>query len=268
MLIDWFTVCAQALNFFVLVWLMKRYLYRPILDAIDTREKRIASQLADAKKQKGEAKRDKEMYEQKISEFDTQKADLVGKAADEAKQQGQKIIDDAKKHADTLSADRAQALLNDVKHLDKDLASTVQNSVFAITRKALAEMADESLEECLVTVFIRQLNDLDAKGKDVLKAALGDSKDAAEVRSAFELAPKQQSAVQAAIHAALATDVSLRFAVQADLISGIEFVVNGQKVAWSLSNYVSTLETTITDLVNQQIKKPSKTEQKVAVTTK
>ena len=27
MLIDWFTVGAQALNFLILVWLMKRYLY-------------------------------------------------------------------------------------------------------------------------------------------------------------------------------------------------------------------------------------------------
>jgi F-type H+-transporting ATPase subunit b len=268
MLIDWFTVCAQALNFFVLVWLMKRYLYRPILNAIDTREKRIASQLADAKTQKGEAKRDKELFEQKISEFDKQTADLVSKATDGANEQGQKIIDDAKKQADVLSAARAQALLNDVKHLDKDLASTVQNSVFGITRKALAEMADESLEECLVTVFIRRLKDLDVTGKNALKAAVQDSSDPAEVRSAFELAPKQQSAIKVAIHTALATDVSLRFAVQTDLISGIEFVANGQKVAWALSDYVSTLETTITDLVNQQIKKPTKTEQKVAVTSK
>jgi hypothetical protein len=52
MLIDWFTVGAQALNFLILVWLMRRFLYRPILHAIDEREKRIAAELsnADAKK--------------------------------------------------------------------------------------------------------------------------------------------------------------------------------------------------------------------------
>ncbi len=48
MLIDWFTVGAQALNFLILVWLMKRFLYRPILHAIDAREKPIAGELADA----------------------------------------------------------------------------------------------------------------------------------------------------------------------------------------------------------------------------
>ncbi len=48
MLIDWFTVGAQALNFVVLVWLLKRFLYQPVLDAIDAREARIAKQIGDA----------------------------------------------------------------------------------------------------------------------------------------------------------------------------------------------------------------------------
>ena len=38
MLIDWFTVGAQALNFVILVWLLKHFLYKPILNAIDVRE--------------------------------------------------------------------------------------------------------------------------------------------------------------------------------------------------------------------------------------
>jgi len=37
MLIDWFTVGAQALNFIILVWLMKRFLYKPVQDAIAAR---------------------------------------------------------------------------------------------------------------------------------------------------------------------------------------------------------------------------------------
>jgi F-type H+-transporting ATPase subunit b len=57
MLIDWFTVGAQVLNFLILVWLMKRFLYKPILNAIDAREKRIAKELADADATRAEAQR-------------------------------------------------------------------------------------------------------------------------------------------------------------------------------------------------------------------
>ena len=40
MKINWFTVIAQLVNFLILVWLMKRFLYKPILNAIDEREKK------------------------------------------------------------------------------------------------------------------------------------------------------------------------------------------------------------------------------------
>jgi F0F1-type ATP synthase membrane subunit b/b' len=48
MLIDWFTVGAEAINFLILMWLLKRFLYKPILDAIESREQKIAAELADA----------------------------------------------------------------------------------------------------------------------------------------------------------------------------------------------------------------------------
>jgi len=57
MLIDWFTVGAQALNFLILVWLMKHFLYKPILHAIDEREKRVAAELADADKKRPKPKK-------------------------------------------------------------------------------------------------------------------------------------------------------------------------------------------------------------------
>ena len=74
MLIDWFTVIAQVVNFLILVWLLKRFLYRPILDAIDAREKRIALALADADAKKVEAEKERDAFQQKNEAFDQQRA--------------------------------------------------------------------------------------------------------------------------------------------------------------------------------------------------
>jgi F-type H+-transporting ATPase subunit b len=65
MLIDWFTVGAQTLNFLILVWLMKRFLYKPIRHAIDEREKRIAAELANADKKKAEAQKQSDAFRHK-----------------------------------------------------------------------------------------------------------------------------------------------------------------------------------------------------------
>ena len=77
MLIDWFTVVAQAINFLILVWLLKRYLFKPILHAIDQREKGIATQLAQAEAKKAEAQKERDDFQHKNETFDQERAALL-----------------------------------------------------------------------------------------------------------------------------------------------------------------------------------------------
>lgn len=65
MLIDWFTVIAQVVNFLILVWLLKRFLYQPILNAIDAREQRVATELADADAKMNEAAKQRNEFQKK-----------------------------------------------------------------------------------------------------------------------------------------------------------------------------------------------------------
>src|SRR5476651_184168 len=141
MLIDWTTVGAQALNFLILVWLMKRFLYKPILRAVDEREKRIAAELADADAKRAEAKKDRDEFQRKNEEFDQQRAALLTKATDEAKAERQRLLDEAHKVADALSAKRSEALKNDAQNLNEAVARRTQDEVFAIARKTLTDLA-------------------------------------------------------------------------------------------------------------------------------
>src|SRR5665811_1288851 len=113
MLIDWFTVGAQALNFLVLVWLMKRFLYKPILHAIDEREKRIAAELANADAKEAKAQKERDEFQHKNEEFDQQRAALLKKATEEAQAERQRLLDEARKAAAALSAKRMDALRNE-----------------------------------------------------------------------------------------------------------------------------------------------------------
>ena len=96
MLIDWFTVGAQIVNFLILVWLLQHFLYKPILNAIDAREKRIAAELADADKKKAEAQKERTDFEDKNKAFDEQRIALLAKATDEAKAERGRLINQAK----------------------------------------------------------------------------------------------------------------------------------------------------------------------------
>jgi F-type H+-transporting ATPase subunit b len=250
-LIDWFTVGAQALNFIILVWLLKRFLYKPILDAIDAREKLIAGELADAETKKAEAQRERDDFQRKNDEFDRQRAALLSQATDEAKAERVRLFDEARAAADALGAKRMEALRNDAKNLNQAISRRTQQEVFAIARKALMDLSTTSLEERVGAVFTRRLREMDGQAKKELSEALESAAGPALVRSAFELPAEQRATIQNALNETFSADVHVVFETAPDLVSGIEFAANGRKVAWSIADYLGSLEKSVDELLNK-----------------
>jgi len=221
MLIDWFTVGAQVVNFLILVWLLKRFLYKPIVKAIDSREKRIAAELADADAKKAEAQKERDEFQHKNEEFDRQRVALLSKATEEAKAERQRLLDEARKAADALRAKRQETLRNEAHNLNQAIRRRTQKEVFAIARKALTDLATTSLEERLGEVFTRRLREMDGRAKERLAGVLKESSEPALVRSAFDLPVEQRATIQKAIHETFSAEIHLRFETAPDLVSGI-----------------------------------------------
>ena len=251
MLIDWFTVIAQAVNFLILVWLLKHFLYRPILVAIDTREKNIAMKLADADVKKAEALKERDDFRQKNEEFEKQRTELMNQAVIDAKTERQRLLDEAHKAADAMSEKRQETLRNEMQNLNQAVSQRAGQEVFAIARKALNDLASTSLEECMASVFVQRLR---AMGDHAcLVKAFKAGADPVLVKSAFELPEGLRSKIQHALNETFpASEPQLRFETVPDLISGIEICANGQKVAWSIADYLGSLETGVNDLLKEQ----------------
>jgi F-type H+-transporting ATPase subunit b len=242
-LIDWFTVGAQLLNFAVLVWLMKRFLYQPVLDAIAAREQKIAAQLADAAATKAQAHQQQDEFEKKNQAFDEQRTDLLRQARDAAMAERQRLQLEAREAADAASAQRAKALLTDTQHLHAEIARHTQQQVFDISRRVLGDLAGIPLEQRMCEVFIQRLQAARGPALATLGAALKAVSDAepAWLRSAFELPAAQRAAIQAALDESFGQPIALKFETAPELVSGIELSAQGQKLAWSISDYLAAL---------------------------
>ena len=251
MLIDWFTVGAQALNFLILMGLLKHFLYRPILDAIDTREKRIAGQLADAKKQKAEAHKEKEAFGQKNDAFDADRAALLKKATETANAEGKKLIDAAHVAADAVATKRRDGLKAEELELARSIRDRTIEGVFAVTRKVLADLADTSLEASIGKLFLRRLKSMDVAALTEMKTALTSTHPAkVVVRSAFDIPSRERATIGAAVGHALDSDVAIDFETAPALLSGIELVVSGRKLSWSINDYLQAMQVSIDLLVD------------------
>jgi F-type H+-transporting ATPase subunit b len=242
---------------------MKRFLYKPILNAIDAREKLIAKELADADAKKAEAQKERDEFQKKNEEFEQQRAALLTKATNEAKAERLRLLEEARKAADALSAKRQESLVNDAHNLNQAISRLTQKKVFAITRKALTDLATTSLEERMGEVFDRHLRELNGQAKSVLGEALKKNSQPALIRSTFELPAAQRSAIQNALNETFSAEIHIRFVTSPDLVSGIELSANGQKVGWTIADYLASLEKGVGELLREKDKLAPKPEVKV-----
>ncbi len=174
MLIDWFTVCAQALNFMILVWLLRRYLYRPVLAAIDAREKKVTARIKDAETQEAKAQASNEELRKRNDAFDRERDGLLHKTAEECTAQRQRIIETARQDAALLRVKLTQSLASERAELGHQLSVRTQAEVFALARKALFELAGASLEDRMIDVLIKRLREMPEEQKHALvNAAAG-----------------------------------------------------------------------------------------------
>jgi F-type H+-transporting ATPase subunit b len=261
MQINWFTVIAQVINFLVLVWLLKKFLYKPILKAVDDREKKIASEIKDANHLKAEAKKEQDDFTKKNADFDQQKKGLMDKAVADVAAMRQQLLDEAKDAANKLSTKIEAASTEKQQTEQAEIAQKTQKEVFAIARKALTLIASESLEEQSVGTFIKRLNDLkDDEKKKFIEAFKSNANLPAGrqvpilVSSAFDLPLKQQQDISIAVDAILETHTTLQFKTTPGIITGIELTTNGYKLAWSFSEYLNSLEKNISETMNEKMK--------------
>lgn len=241
MLIDWFTVIAQIVNFLILVYLLKRFLYKPILNAIEERERRIASQLEDAAKQKAEATQEREQYEHLNEDLNQKKATLLKEAQTAADTERQHLLDEAKKEYSSLRKNLQASLTAEKATLDGELKHRTQQEVFNIARKVLTDLSGTTLEGQIANVFLQKIKTLGKEESEQLRSSFKTS-EPLTVRSAFDLSPEQQSRFAEAIKKLLGADAQVQFRTSPEEVGGIELSAGGYKIAWTIAEYLDGLE--------------------------
>jgi len=159
-----------------------------------------------------------------------------------------------------LSSKRQETLRAEEHNLHQAIRLRTQQEVFAIARKALTDLATTSLEERLSEVFTRRLGEMDSQAKAGLAEALKTASVPALVRSAFELPVEQRTAIQKALNETFSAQIHIQFETTPDVISGIELTTNGQKLAWSIADYLTSLEKGVDELLKEKDKLMARTE--------
>jgi F-type H+-transporting ATPase subunit b len=250
MLIDWFTLVAQLVNFLILVWLLKRFLYQPVLKALDEREKKIAAELQSAAAVQEEADRKLSEWKRKNEEFEKERTGMMLASVKEAAEKKRSLLDDARKEYDALRLRLHESVRNEQKNMQGEFISRISSEVFSLAQQVLQELAGETLEERVVTVFCEQMRNTARNEIAEMATFVHDSSAAALIRTAFPLSPEQRERLKEAIKVLFRHDVALTFETADNLFSGIELIVNDHTISWNIRAYLDSLEKTVGTLLD------------------
>jgi F-type H+-transporting ATPase subunit b len=245
MLFDWFTIIAQLVNFLVLAWLLKRFLYKPILKTIDEREKRIVSQIQEAETLKANAITELESFKQKNIEIDAQRQTLLNNAINEVKIERQQLLEDARKEVEALRLHLQETFEAEKQALSTEIILRTRTEVFAIARKTLKDLASLGLEEQMTAVFVKRISEMNSEEKGFMVEALNSSSNQILIRSTFELPENMRFAIEKSVKSNFDATPEFTFETSEHLISGIELLTGGYKIVWSIDEYLLSLEASI-----------------------
>ncbi|PFG52236.1 ATP synthase F0 subcomplex B subunit [Marinobacter sp. LV10R520-4] len=231
MSIDWITVLAQLANFLVLVWLLKRFLYRPILDGIDAREAEITKSMAAAGEAQQKAQAAQVDFQQQKKQLQSDQDAMIQKALRDTEDQRDGLLAEARARLEQEQQDWRKHLERERERFTARLQRAGQETLLELTRKALRDLADETLEQAIVRHVGKRLEPL---VNELKKAAAGSTQATATTRE--PLPETAQSQLKTDLEKRLPA-MALSFETDTDQAPGLILRIGGAQVAWTVDSY-------------------------------
>lgn len=245
MSVDWITVGAQIVNFLVLVWLLKRFLYRPILDGINAREVEIAARMNEAAEVRKTAETTEARYKAEIASLSASRAEMLDEARHAAEQERSALLAETRERLGRERAERDRQRAAEARQFTAELHRNGAAALLALTRKALSDLADQTLEQQIVAHAASRVRHMAGELTD----AAGDSRQA--IALTRDPLPKDMQAELRKGFAAALPGFTLKFDTDPELSPGVSLRLGGAQVAWTLDSYLDGLDAALEELSGQ-----------------
>jgi F-type H+-transporting ATPase subunit b len=247
--IDWLTVVAQIVNFLVLVWLLQRFLYRPITSAMARREERIEARLAEARATREAAEAEARTVREEQDALNLRRDEMLSEAREEAAALRARLEDDIRAEFEAKRKTWQAHLQEEREDFTAQLRHRAGHQVIDIVGRVLRDYAGSDLAGQVAGTFVDQLATLEEDARDKLVRAAGRADGPARVESSLALAPGARSRITRAIHDCVGRDIEVEYHEDGDLLLGVRLTIGEQTVEWSAARFLHRLESTLDEVI-------------------
>lgn len=222
---NWSTFVLEIVNFLVLVWILQRFLYRPVLDIIAERQKAIQARLDEAHRLSTESETLRDSYGSRLDEWEKERAEAREKLDREIEVERNDRLEALARELETEKEKSRVVNARKDEERRRETERQALRQAAAFSARLLEGAAGPELEQRLVAVLLRDLQDLsESRIAEFREQWDRGAPDFVDVTSGYELGASQQESLTEALQRVVGEPVEVRFRVDTDLIAGLRIV--------------------------------------------
>lgn len=258
-------IVAQIINFLLLIWLLQRFLYKPVRRVIAQREEAIRKRQEQAAAAEEQARQAHAAYTERLQELERAREDMLNAAEEDARRERARLLAEVAQEAKEARARFEEAFALEQRRMETALQERIIGQAVAASGRILSSLADVALNDAVIGTLERRL----AEGTEGLgPIAASPAADAmavlaVDVRTSFEPTSEQRLRLQTLAVRLVekaqggwsaagpadgeggqegAVHPHVRFHVDPSLVLGVQLEFGGTSISWSAADFLYELE--------------------------
>lgn len=244
--INWVTFFAQIVNLFILVWLLKKFLYLPILNAVNKRQAEIIGRVEKARQEQAMAEQEHKKLLQRQAEFEDEKQKLYDETTKEVEAYKTQQITQLNQEKQS----QLQKMQNDLSKENETLQLQIRNllvdNFIALSRKIMGELSGSTPLEQTLSLFEKKISNLPKKSKkDIVK--FYKKQNIINIISSDDLTEKMEERLMLFLKKELGIteNLNIHFEKDTTLLLGLEMVIGDISLEWNLKTFMDEYHTNL-----------------------
>lgn len=260
--INWTTVFFQMINFLIVVWILKKYLFKPVLSSMDKREQTIQDRLKDAEKSKKETEIARKELEEKIASLEKSKDAVMAKAIDEANAEHSDLLKKSHQEIQKKKKEFEEQMISERESLRLSIKDITSSVVVDTVSSALSDLANKDIQNVILENFIDKLSKKDLKNLTELQSFYKKSKKL-NVNTSFEIDDKSKNAISDELSKLIGEkSLNINFKIDDSLLCGIEIICDSLSISFGMNTYINELKINLDNAIAGITKTPKQPKEK------
>ena len=237
--ISWFEIVAQIINFFIILFILQKLLYKPVLKAMAQRQERIEKAQVEADAKMKDATELMDAYDKKIEDIQKEKSEILEEARTQAQEKKESLLASYQKEAEA----KRHAYLKEVEEEKESFTRHLRNSLgegaVKIAAHILSTLSSKDLEDEVLRAFVSDLKNLKESIPDFEPSK---EQERVQVHSFKALSQKEKAAIEDALKGQLQNVKEIEYETDPALVLGYALYLQSYTVHTNIKNYLDEIE--------------------------